>query len=156
MNVAAGAVPEGMPALARPPPLRVAVLPLRLLPVRVAAPRFRMPPPLPTALPLVNATGVVRVRSPAELTSAMRKGSSEARVMVAGPIISIGVVMTGNALVKPLWLEVMRYVHPDAKVRVSLAEVELARSTAATRAFSLRATGMDVAHAAGIMMIMPR
>jgi hypothetical protein len=38
----------------------------------------------------------------------------------------------------------MRYVHVDAKVRVSLAEVESARSTAATRAFSLDATGMDV------------
>ena len=31
VNVAAGAVPEGVSALARPPPLPVAVLPLRLL-----------------------------------------------------------------------------------------------------------------------------
>jgi hypothetical protein len=101
VNVAAGAVPEGVSALARPPPLRVAVLPLRLLLVRVTAPWLRMAPPLPTALPLVRATAVVRVRLPVVLTSAIRNGSSEARVMVAGPIMAIGVVMTGSPSVSP-------------------------------------------------------
>jgi hypothetical protein len=101
VNVAAGAVPEGVSALARPPPLRVAVLPLRLLLVSVTAPRFRIPPPLPTALPLVSATAVVRVRLPVAATSAIRNGSREARVMVAGPIMAIGVVITGSPVVSP-------------------------------------------------------
>jgi hypothetical protein len=40
--------------LARPPPLPVAVLLLRLLLVRVTAPWFKMAPPSPTALPVVT------------------------------------------------------------------------------------------------------
>src|SRR5438045_487610 len=98
LNVAAGAVPEGVSTLVRPPPLPVARLPLRLLLVRVTAPLLRMPPPLPTTLPAVNATPVVRVRLPVGLTSAIRNSSGEERVMVAGPISSIGVVITGSAL----------------------------------------------------------
>jgi hypothetical protein len=64
----------------------------------------------PTALPLVSAIPVVRVSLPVGLTSAIRKREEEARVMVAGPIISMGVVMTGSAsgpLARPPWLEVM-------------------------------------------------
>lgn len=43
---------------------------------------------------------VVRVVA-AESTAAMRKLSSEFRVVVTGPIISMGVVMTGSPLARP-------------------------------------------------------
>jgi hypothetical protein len=76
-------------------------------------------------------------------------------VTVAGPIISIGVVITGNAFAAPPWLVVMPYVQPPASTRVSEVGVELARFTAATKAFSPHATGIVMACAAGASAIRP-
>ncbi|WP_306748097.1 hypothetical protein [Saccharothrix yanglingensis] len=129
---------------------------LPVTPVTVSVPRrpLWMPPPSPRTLPRVNATPVVRVRLPVGPTSAIRNSpspspSSEALVTVAGPIISTGVVITGSAFDAPPWAAVMRYVQPPVRTRVSDAGVELARLTAATKAFALHATGMVMACATG-------
>lgn len=65
----------------------------------VTAPKFKMPPPSPSARPLLRVTEL-RVRLPVLLTSAMRKGSVRRvleRVMVLLlPAREMTVVMMGS------------------------------------------------------------
>jgi hypothetical protein len=100
VNVAALPVPGAtMSALRRPPPVPEAVLLVRALLVSVAAPKFRMPPPDPTALPWLSMTDL-SVSLPVLATSAIRKAGvpiALERVMrFWSPVSVMTVVMVGS------------------------------------------------------------